>query len=212
MIKVLIADDHELIRDGMKKLIENERDITSVGEAATAEEAMNILRENRVDVLVLDVGLPDKDGIEVLKDIKSEKIHARVLMLSMHPENRYAQRALKNGAAGYLTKDYASNTIARAIRAVYEKGSYITEEVAEELYRGSHDTDGEPLHEVLSDREYQIFLLIGRGKSIREISEKLSISKNTVNTHRRRILKKMGFAMNAEIVHYVTVHNLSQDM
>lgn len=208
MIKVVIADDHEIIRDGMSKLIEKQKDISLVGEASNAEEVIMQLRDNAVDVLVLDIGLPDKDGIEVLKDIKAERIKTRVLMLSMHPENRYAMRALKNGAAGYLTKDQATKTIALAIRAVYEEGRYITEEVARQLYEGVDDSGSSPTHELLSDREYQIFLLVGQGKSISSIADQLALSISTVNTYRNRILGKMDFSSNAEMVQYVTSHNL----
>src|SRR6056297_2132842 len=200
MIKVVIADDHELIRDGMSKLIEKQSDISLIGEAESAEETMQLLRTNNVDVVVLDIGLPDKDGIEVLKDIRAEKIKTRVLMLSMHPENRYAQRAIKNGAAGYLTKDYAAKTIADAIRKVYHQGSYITEEVARQLYTKDSNAGDKPAHELLSDREYQIFVLIGQGKSVSEISEHLNISVSSVNTYRKRILDKMGLTANTEII------------
>ncbi|MFP4617340.1 MAG: response regulator [Spirochaetaceae bacterium] len=208
MIRVVIADDHELIRDGMSKLIEEQGDISLVGEAESAEGTMKLLREERVDVVVLDIGLPDKDGIDVLKDIKAEGIKTRVLMLSMHPENRYAQRAIKNGASGYLTKDHAAKTIATAIRKVYHEGSYITEEVARQLYPQYPDREDKPPHELLSDREYQIFVLIGQGNSVSEISRKLHISISSVNTYRRRILDKMEFSANAEIVSYAYTHNL----
>lgn len=208
MIEVVIADDHELIRDGMSKLIEKQSDITLIGEAETAEETMQLLRTNHVDVVVLDIGLPDKDGIEVLKDIRAEKIKTRVLMLSMHPENRYAQRALKNGAAGYLTKDYAAKTIADAIRAVYKEGSYMTEGVTRLLYEGIHDPEGKPPQEILSDREYQIFLLLGQGKTVSEIAGQLTISISSVNTYRKRVLDKMGFCTNAEIIQFATLNSL----
>ncbi len=208
VITVVIADDHELIRDGMRKLIEQERDITLVGEAANAEETMVLLRNHQVDVTVLDISLPDRDGLEVLKDIRAEGIETGVLVLSMHPEKRYAQRALRNGAAGYLTKDQASKTIVTAVRAVYRKGKFITEEVADELYRGVSPVGETPPHERLSDREYQIFLAIAAGKSVRVISEELGISKNTAHTYRRRILEKTKFSSDAEIVGYATRHNL----
>ena len=205
MIRVLIADDHELIRDGLSKLIDRQKDITLIGAASSAEEALKQLRENTVDVLILDIGLPDKDGIEVLKDIKAAKIKTRVLMLSMHPENRYAKRALKNGAAGYLTKDQANKTIALAIKSIYSEGIYFTDEVTRQLYEGF---EASLSHELLSDREYQIFLLVGQGKSISSIANQLALSISTVNTYRHRILGKMGFSSNAEIIQYVTTHKL----
>jgi DNA-binding NarL/FixJ family response regulator len=208
VITVVIADDHELIRDGMRKLIEQESDVTLAGEASNAEELMNLLRSKEVDVAVLDIGLPDKNGIEVLKDVRAESIESRVLVLSIHPEKRYAQRALRNGASGYLTKDRASETIVSAVRAVYEKGSYITEGVAEELYRSMGTARPAAPHECLSDREYQIFLSIGAGKAVRDIAEELGISVNTVHTYRRRILEKTGFSSDAEIVRYAARNDL----
>ena len=208
MISVVIADDHELIRDGMRKLIEAEGDMTLVGDTSNAAATMELLRKRRADVTVLDIGLPDRDGLEVLKDIKAERIGTRVLILSMHPEKRYAQRALANGASGYLTKDRASKTIVTAIRAVYEKGSFITEEVADELYRSLGAAKEAPPHQRLSDREYQIFLELAAGKPARGIAEELGISINTVHTYRRRILDKTRFSSDAEIVRYVTRNNL----
>ncbi len=209
MIRVLIADDHELIRDGLSKLIEKQENIRLVGKASTAEEAMTVLRNREVDVLVLDISLPDKDGIEVLKDIKAEKIKTRVLMLSMYSEERYAYRALKNGAAGYLTKDHAATTISAAIEEIYERGSFITKEAARELYDGLGVSGEDAKHEGLSDREYQVFLLLGQGKTVSGIAEDLNLSISTVNTYRSRILEKMGFSTNAEIIKYVVINKLS---
>lgn len=208
MIRVVIADDHELIRDGLSKLIEKQKNIRLVGKASTAQEAMTLLRGGQVDVLVLDIGLPDKDGIEVLKDIKAERIKTRVLMLSMYSENRYAYRALKNGAAGYLTKDHAATTISTAIEEIYEKGSYITKEAARELYEGLGDSGENAKHERLSDREYQVFLLLGQGKTTGGIAENLNLSISTINTYRARILEKMGFSTNAEIIKYLVINEL----
>jgi DNA-binding NarL/FixJ family response regulator len=208
MIRIVIADDHQLIRDGLRRLIEEERELLLLGEASSAGEVMELLARQAADVLVLDISLPDRDGIEVLKDLKAQGIPVRVLMLSMHPEERYAKRALKNGAAGYITKDSASETIITAIRAVYERGSYITEEVAEELYRDIGSEDVEQPHDLLSDREYQILLRIGVGTAVREISEELSLSVNTVNSYRRRILEKLQLGSSAEIVRYTVEHDL----
>ncbi len=208
MIDVLVADDHELIRDGFRKLFDEEEDIRLVGEASSAGKTLELLRGTHIDIVILDIGLPDKNGIEVLKDIRAEKIDTKVLMLSMHPEMRYARRALRNGAAGYLTKDAPSDTIVQAIHAIYRKGSYITDAVAEQLYQQMKGDREHMSHEQLSDREYQILLLIGKGESVRTISEKLGLSINTVNSYRRRLLEKMDFKNNAEIVQYVTRHDL----
>lgn len=209
MIDVLIADDHELIRDGFRKLLDEEEGIRLVAEAATARETLEILRAHHIDIVILDIGLPDKSGIEVLKDIKAEQSGAKVLMLSMHPEMRYAGRALRNGAAGYLTKDAPSETIIRAVHSIYNKGSYITDTVAEQLYQQMSGAGEYMTHEQLSDREYQILLLIGQGESVRSISELLGLSINTVNSYRRRLMEKMKLNNNAEIVQYVTRHNLA---
>ncbi len=210
MIDVLIADDHELIRDGFRKLFDEEKGIRMVAEAASAREILELLRSRHIDVVILDIGLPDKNGIEVLKDIRAEKPGVRVLMLSMHPEKRYARRALRNGAAGYLTKDAPSETILRAVHNIYHKGSYITDTVAEQLYQQMSGTGERMTHEQLSDREYQILLLIGKGESVRSISEVLGLSINTINSYRRRLMEKMKFKNNAEIVRYVTRHDLSE--
>jgi DNA-binding NarL/FixJ family response regulator len=210
MIKVVIADDHDLIRDGFKKLVGGEPDITVIGEARSAEELSQLLREFVPDVLVLDIGLPDENGLEVLKDIKSAGTHPdmSVLILSMHPEGRYARRALAAGAAGYMTKDTASEELIPAIRKVRSRGRYISEALAEELAAELGGSSDAPPHTKLSDREYELLLLIGEGKSIREISEELALSVNTVNSYRSRLMQKMGLQSNAEIIHYVLRHNL----
>lgn len=210
MIKVVIADDHDLIRDGFKKLVGGEPDITVLGEARSAEELFQLLREFAPDVLVLDIGLPDENGLEVLKDIKSAGTHPdmSVLILSMHPEGRYARRALAAGAAGYMTKDTASEELIPAIRKVRSRGRYISEALAEELAAEVGGSGDAAPHTKLSDREYELLLLIGEGKSIREISEELALSVNTVNSYRSRLMQKMGLQSNAEIIHYVLRHNL----
>ncbi|MFP4302230.1 MAG: response regulator [Spirochaetaceae bacterium] len=210
MIKVVIADDHDLIRDGFKKLVGGEPDITVVGEARSAEELFKLLRKISPEVLVLDIGLPDENGLEVLKDIKSAGTHPEmgVLILSMHPEGRYARRALAAGAAGYMTKDTASEELIPAIRKVRSKGRYISQTLAEELAAEVGELGDAPPHTKLSDREYELLLLLGEGKSVREIAEELALSVNTVNSYRSRLMKKMGAQSNAEIIHYVLRHDL----
>ncbi|MFP4426072.1 MAG: response regulator [Spirochaetaceae bacterium] len=210
MIKVVIADDHDLIRDGFKKLVGGEPDITVVGEARSAEELFKLLRKISPEVLVLDIGLPDENGLEVLKDIKSAGTHPEmgVLILSMHPEGRYARRALAAGAAGYMTKDTASEELIPAIRKVRSKGRYVSQTLAEELAAEVGELGDAPPHTKLSDREYELLLLLGEGKSVREIAEELALSVNTVNSYRSRLMKKMGAQSNAEIIHYVLRHDL----
>jgi two-component system, NarL family, invasion response regulator UvrY len=210
MIKVIIADDHDLIRDGFKKLVAGEPDITVIGEARSAEELFGLLRESSADVLVLDIGLPDENGIEVLKDIKSAGNHPEmsILILSMHPEGRYARRALAAGAAGYMTKDTASEQLIPAIRRVRGRGRYISQALAEELAAEVGGGNDAPPHTKLSDREYELLLLIGEGKSVREIGDELALSVNTINSYRSRLMQKMDLHSNAEIIHYALRHNL----
>lgn len=210
MIKVVIADDHDLIRDGFRKLVGGEPDITVVGEARSAEELFGLLRESSPEVLVLDIGLPDENGLEVLKDIKSSGAHPdmSILILSMHPEGRYARRALAAGAAGYMTKDTASEQLIPAIRKVRSRGRYVSATLAEELAAEVGGGADAPPHTKLSDREYELLLLIGEGKSVREISEELALSVNTVNSYRSRLMHKMGLNSNAAIIHYALRHSL----
>jgi DNA-binding NarL/FixJ family response regulator len=208
MIRTIIADDHELIREGFKKLLDRQDDITLVAEARTGGEIFDCLRECACDVLVLDISLPDKSGLDVLKELRNLYPHLRCLVLSMHPEERYATRALKNGAAGYITKASADQELIKAIRKIAQGGRYISEALAEELASAFSAERESETHEKLSDREYQIFLLIGKGKTIQEIADNLALSINTVNTYRRRIFEKTALRSNAEIIQYVIQHNL----
>lgn len=208
MIQVVIADDHELIRDGFRKLLSKERDIELVGEAADGAELLYLLEKTSHDVIILDISLPDMNGIEVLKNLKQSYPDSRVLILSMHPEERYAQRVLKSGTAGYISKASVSDELIRAIRKVHGGGRYISEKTAEQIADGIGRQKTEKPHERLSDREFEIFLHIGEGKSIHEITELLNLSINTVNTYRRRLLNKMGLHSNTEIVQYIYRHKL----
>jgi DNA-binding NarL/FixJ family response regulator len=210
MIRVIIADDHDLIRDGFKKLVSQEADITVTGEARSAEELFHILRQTQADLLILDIGLPDQNGLEVLKEIRSngDFRELKVLVLSMHPEGRYARRALAAGASGYMTKDTASEELIPAIRRILSKGRYVSQTLAEELAAEVGGNAETPLHTKLSDREYELLILLGKGRSVREISQELSLSVNTVNSYRSRLMQKMGLQSNAEIIHYALRHNL----
>lgn len=203
MIKVCITDDHELIREGFKKLITREEDIDLVGEARSGAETLEVLEQKSCDVVVLDINLPDKNGLEVLKDILVQFPKTKVLVLSMYPEERYATRALKNGASGYITKDSAPVEMIDAVRKIAQGGQYISQALAEQLassYRGKWKA---ATHENLSDREFEILLLLGKGKSVNTISRELFLSSNTVNTYKRRIFEKMQFASKAELIQYV---------
>lgn len=210
MIKVCITDDHELIREGFKKLIAREKDISIIGEAESGAETIEILAANQCDVVVLDINLPDKNGLEVLKDVKTRFPNIQILVLSMYPEERYAGRALKNGAAGYITKDSAPKEMIAAIRKIQRGGQYISEALAEQLassYKGKWNAAP---HENLSDREFEILLRLGRGKSVKDISEELNLSGNTVNTYKRRIFEKMGLKSKAELIQYVLRQDLTE--
>ena len=208
MIRTVIADDHDLIRDGFKKLISGEADITVSGEAADARELSEVVASTPVDVLVLDISLPDKDGMEILKDLKQTAPEVKILVLSMHPESRYAKRAIKNGAAGYLTKGSASEELITAIRRIYYHGTYITPSLAEELASGLRSRESEQPLETLSDREYQVLLHIGRGKKLSEIAELLHVSINSVNSYRRRLFDKLKLHSIADCVRYVLENHL----
>lgn len=213
MITVAIADDHDLIRDGFKKLVSREADIIVIGEARSAEELFELLRTGPApDVLVLDIGLPDQNGLEVLKTLKNGKRQEYsamgVLILSMHPEERYARRALSAGASGYMTKDTASEELITALRRIHSRGRYISQSLAEELAADMGGEGDTPVHTKLSDREYELLLLLGEGKSVREIGDVLGLSVNTVNSYRSRLMQKTGLHSNAEIIHYALKHNL----
>ena len=208
MITVVIADDHNLIREGFKKLIEREADIALAGEAENSAALFSLLGKTPFDVLILDISLPDKDGLDILKELKPVYPECKVLVLSMHPEDRYAVRALQNGASGYITKEQAPDELVKAIRKVYAGGHYVSATLAEQLASSFDQGTAASPHKRLSDREFQILLLIGGGKSINEIAETLSLSVNTVNTYRRRIFEKMDLHSNVELVQYVMTNHL----
>jgi two-component system, NarL family, invasion response regulator UvrY len=202
MINVVIVDDHAILRRGLGQIIAESGDIKMVGEAENSAQAMRLLREQPCDVVLLDISLPDRNGVETLKLIRKEIPKLQVLMLSMHPENQYAVRALKAGAAGYLTKQSAPSQLVSAIRQVSRGRKYVTPGVAEELANSvGHDGDN-PLHQSLSIREYQTLCLIASGKTLTEIARQMSVSIKTVSVYRARILEKMRLKNNAELTHY----------
>jgi two-component system, NarL family, invasion response regulator UvrY len=207
MIHILIIDDHAIVRRGLMQIMREEPDI-EVSETADPREALRLVREKRWDMLVLDLDLPGKNGLELLKEIKIECPTLPVLILSVYPEEQFAVRALKAGAAGFMSKDTAPEELVKAIRKVLSGGKYINESVAEKLLSGlKSKTDGMP-HEALSDREFQILCLFGSGKSVSEIASELSLSVATVSTHRARILEKMCMKTTAELVRYAIENHL----
>lgn len=208
MIKVYIADDHQLIREGLKKILKGEDGITIAGDTGSADEILPFLGSNEINVVVLDLNFPNRNGLEILKDIKSLHPDTAVLILSMHPEEHYAVRALKAGASGYLTKESASEELLRAIRKAGAGGKYLSATLAEKLAFDLDATLGKASHQVLSDREFEVMVLIAKGKPQNEIAGDLNLSPSTVNTYRGRILEKMGFKSNAELVQYAVKNKL----
>jgi len=208
MIKILIADDHMIVREGMKQIISEIPDMTAADEAVNGHEVLNKALKNDYDVVVLDITMPGINGLDVLKQIKTQKPKLPILVLSMHPEEQYAVRAIKAGAAGYLTKESVSEELVKAIRTASAGRKYITPSLGEKLVY-SLDADADKLpHELLSDREYEVMCMIASGKTVTEVAEKLFLSEKTISTYRTRILEKMNMKNNAELTHYAIKHGL----
>lgn len=212
MINVLIADDHDIVREGVKQIVADTTDIVVGGEARTGNEVIAEVRGRTWDVVILDLNLPDRAGLEVLSQLRSMAPHLPVLVFSMHRQPSYATRALKAGAAGYVSKDSAREHLVAAIRKVARGERFLTPELAETVAFGLVDATGENVHERLSDREFQVLCLIAAGKPPREIASELSLSVRTVGTHRARILAKMGLKNNAQLVQYAIEHDLLPDV
>jgi DNA-binding NarL/FixJ family response regulator len=207
-IRVFIADDHAIVRAGLKQILAEERDISVVGEAETGLDAIKLFRKSRCNVLLLDISLPDRNGIEVLKQIKDDKPELAVLMLSMHREDQYAIRALKAGASGYLTKQSAPRELVGAIRQVAAGQRYVSAQLAQVLAAQIGEDHEKPLHENLSDREYQTLMMIASGKTVSEIAKELTLSVKTISEYRSRLLAKMNLKTSAELTHYAIRNQL----
>jgi len=207
-IKVAIVDDHSVVRTGLMKILKEEPDIEVVAEADGHTQLYNQLDEVLPDILLLDISMPGKNGLEILKDLKQSIPRIKVLMLSMHPEDRFSVRAMKAGAAGYLTKESAPEDLVNAIRQVNANGKYITTTLAERLINSFEKYDNKLPHEQLSDREFQILCMIAQGAKVREIAEKLFLSPATVATYRARVMEKMQLKSNVEMTNYVLRNNL----
>ncbi len=208
MIKVIIADDHPIFREGLKKVIAKSHDIIVADEASSGEELLKKVKKDNFDVIILDISMPGISGIEVLKDLQDAKPRRAILILSMHPEEQYAVRALKAGAAGYLTKGSVPDEIIKAIKKVFLGGKYVSPTLAERLaYEVSGDTE-QPPHEDLSDREYQVMTMLASGKSTKDIAGELCLSLPTISTYRSRILQKLNLKSNAELIYYAIKNNL----
>lgn len=211
MIRVLIADDHAIVRDGLKQLLSAAVDIEVAGEVGDGHEAMRMVRERDIDVLLLDLSMPGKSGMELIKQVKSEKPKLRILVLSMHAEHQYAVRAIRSGASGYLTKDSAAMQLLSAIRKVANGGAVISAEVAEQLALASMPHAEGPPHAALSDREFQVFQLLVSGMSVSDIAQRLNLSVKTVSTHKAHLMDKLGLANQTQLVHYAIKHRLLDD-
>ena len=211
MIRVVIADDHTILREGLRQLLGASADVEVVAEAADGHEVLARVRNLDFDVLLLDMSMPGKSGIELIKHVKSEKPKLRVLVLSMHEETQYAVRAIKAGASGYVTKDSAGTQLVTAIRRVAGGGAFITPEVAEQLALGAMPGAEGPAHQRLSDREFEVFQLLVAGETVTDIASKLNLSGKTVSTHKARLMEKLGIDNQADLVRYAMRHQLASD-
>ena len=206
--KILIVEDQEVVRDGLKKILDEQLNTTAFGEASTALEALKLVREQDWDVAVLDLSLGGRSGLEVLKELKQIQPRLPVLILSMHSEDQYARRAFKAGAAGYVTKESPRTELVKAVNKVMNGGRYVSAAIAEKLiFDIAGGTDRAP-HESLSNREFEVMRLIASGKTVGEIAEMLSLSDKTISTYRTRILEKMGMKTSAELIHYAIQNKL----
>lgn len=206
MIKVFVADDHQIVREGLRRILEDSTDMEVVGEAATFPDLFARLPEARPEIVVLDISMPGPGFLESIRLLRDQEV--RVVVLSMHPESQFAVRAIKAGASAYLSKERTPDELIGAIRHVYEGRTYVTPSLAEELAaRLSADRDSSP-HEELSEREFQVLLMLGSGRTVGEISRELSLSPKTVSTYRARILRKLDLQTTADMVRYALQHEL----
>ena len=208
MIRLLIADDHPIVREGLKRLVADCPDMQLVGEAADGTEMLAKTESVGVDVLLLDVSMPGPGFLETMHRLRAELPGVRVLVLSVHPEDLYAVRALRAGAAGYVTKEHSPEELAEAIRRVYQGRRYVSPSLAERLAVELSPDAEKPPHQRLSDREYQVLCRIGAGKGVNEIASELAVSPKTVSTYRTRVIEKMQLSTNADLIRYAIEHKL----
>jgi DNA-binding NarL/FixJ family response regulator len=208
MIKILIADDHAVVRRGLKQILAEEPDMTVFGEARTAREVIKNAREMNWDIVILDITMPDRSGLDALKELKNIRPQLPVLVLSMHPEDQYAVRVLKAGAAGYMTKESAPEELVKAVRRVIRGRKWVSPSLAEKLASDLEIGSERPPHEILSDREYRVACMIASGKTVNEIARELYLSVKTISTYRARILNKMKMRRNAELIRYAIKNRL----
>ncbi|KAB2922289.1 MAG: response regulator transcription factor [Bacteroidetes bacterium] len=209
-IEVVITDDHHIVREGLKKVFREEPGIRIAGEADSAPALLSLLRRTAADVLILDVNLPGRSGLDVLTDLRSEFPSLRILMLSMHPDDALAVRALKNGAAGYIAKTAAPAEIVEAVRRIAQGRRYVSPSLADHLADAVATGHPAEPHTSLSPREYEILCHLGAGRTVTEIAGMLSLSVPTVSTYRARILEKMDMTTTAELIRYAVTHRLTE--
>lgn len=208
MIRVIVADDHPVVRRGVKQILWEEFDSVEIGEAGDSAQLARLLSQKPWDLMILDITMPGKSGLDMLREIREAYPGLKVLVLSMHPEDQFAIRVLRAGAAGYLTKERAPEELVLAVKRVLSGKRYLTESVAETL-AGYVEGEGRmPQHQALSDREFQVLRMIASGRSLSEIADALCLSVKTVSTYRARILEKMNMKTNAEIIHYAVKNGL----
>jgi DNA-binding NarL/FixJ family response regulator len=208
MLKIIIADDHSVVRQGLIQIISEVSNMEISDEATNGNELFKKVLKNHYDIIILDIKMPGTNVIDLIKNIKLHKAHIPILILSMYPEEQYAVRVLKAGASGYLTKESAPGELVSAIQKIANGGKYISSKFAEQLADQLGDDSERPMHETLSDREFQVFQMISSGKSVKGISEDLKLSEKTVSTYRSRVLQKMKLKNNAELTHYAFKHNI----
>lgn len=208
MIRVLIVDDHPIVRRGLKETLIAEPDISVVAEAARSEEVLDLLAAHPCDVVLLDLSLPGRGGLDVIKDIRGQHPAARVLIVSTHHESQYAVRAIRAGATGYLTKNSAPEELVVAVRSIMTSGRYISEAVASTLLNYAQGDRQQARHELLSDREHEVLRLLAAGRSVSDIGADLSLSAKTVSTYRSRLMAKLGVRATADLIRYAIEHRL----
>jgi two-component system, NarL family, invasion response regulator UvrY len=207
-IRVLIVDDHATVREGVRRFLADTADLVVAGEASNAQEVFNVIADRACDVVLLDVSLPGRDGLDILQELKRLSPALPVLMFSVHPEYQYAVRAFKTGAAGYLTKNSEPEVLVAALRKVAQGGRYVSPALAEHLAMEITTATDAPLHAALANREYQVLLMLAQGKRVKAIADELALSIKTISTYRHRIQKKMHLQTTAELIHYAISHQL----
>ena len=212
MIRIAIADDHAIVREGLKRIVAADSGLQIVDEAGDGTEVMRLVRERDFDVLVLDLSMPGRSGMELIKLVKAEKPKLRILVLSMHQELQYAVRAIKSGASGYLTKESAPALLVQAIHKIAGGGAFITAEVAEQLALGAMPGAAAAAHESLSAREFEVLRLLAGGTSVTDIAARLNLSVKTVSTHKANLMQKMGLANATDLIRYAIKHGLADQL